>query len=91
MEPEVSQCVESLLVQQADFEETERSGDTVLADARFEEACSLGRLAKDHYGHVERLHRELSHCRLCEPSRGFVLAQRLASIWQLTSSESRPN
>lgn len=73
------------------FEEAERSGDTGLADARFEEACSLGCVAKDHYGHVERLHRDLSHNRLSEPARGFILAERLASIWQLTSRESRPN
>ena len=74
-----------------DFEEAERRGDIALADARFEEACSLGCVAKDHYGHVERLHRDLSQRRLSEPARGFLLAERLASIWQLTSSESRPN
>jgi hypothetical protein len=73
------------------FEDAERTGDTALADARFEEACSLGCVAKDHYGHVGRIHRELSHRRLSEPARGFVLAERLASIWQLTRSESRSN
>ncbi len=73
------------------FKAAELRGDTALADAWFEEACSLGCVAMDHYGHVERLHRDLSHCRLSEPARGFVLAERLASIWQLTRSESRPN
>jgi hypothetical protein len=73
------------------FEEAERRSDTVLADARFEEACSLGCVAMDHYGHVERLHRDLSHGQLSDPARGFLLAERLASIWQLTTSESRPN
>ena len=73
------------------FEEAERRGDTALADARFEEACSLGSVAKDHYGHVECLHRDLSHRRLSEPARGLLLAERLASSWQLTGSRSQPN
>jgi len=73
------------------FEEAERSGNTALADARFEEACSLGCVAKDHYGHVERLHPDLSHSKLSEPARAFILAERLASIWPMISRESRPN
>jgi hypothetical protein len=39
------------------FEEAERRGDTALADAGFAGACSRGCVAKDHYGHVEREHR----------------------------------
>ena len=73
------------------FEEAERRGEIALANVRFEEACSLGSVAKDHYGHVRRLHRDLSHRNLSEPARGFLLAERLASIWQLPSDESRPN
>jgi predicted RNA-binding protein YlqC (UPF0109 family) len=73
------------------FEHAELRGDTALADARFEEACSLGGVADDHYGHVARLHHCLSHGMLSEPARGFVLAERLASIWKILSSESRPN
>ena len=34
------------------FESAERGGDTVLADIRFEEACSLGTTATDSYGYV---------------------------------------
>jgi hypothetical protein len=73
------------------FELAELNGDTALADARFEEACSLGGVAKDHYGHVARLYRVLSHRRLSEPAWAFLLAERLASVWQLDSGESRPN
>jgi hypothetical protein len=73
------------------FEEAERRADIALADARFEEACSLGSMTKDHYGHVARLHRDLSYRRLAEPARAFLLAERLASIWHLTVSEHRPN
>lgn len=70
-----------------DFEAAERRGDTALADRRFEEACSLGSRAKDWYGHVERLYRELSSERLAEPTRGHALARRLAATWQLTDSD----
>jgi hypothetical protein len=73
------------------FEEAERSGDTALANVRFDEACTLGSVARDDYGHVERLNRDLSHGRLSEPARGFLLAERLASIWRLPSDKSRPN
>ncbi len=63
----------------AAFEEAERRGHHALADIRFEEACHLGSVATDHYGHVERLRRDLSLRGLSEPARGLLLAERLAS------------
>lgn len=67
------------------FEAAERRGERDGADGFFEEACSLGGVGEDHYGHVERIHNALTRGGLSEAGRGFVLAERMAAFWRLES------
>jgi hypothetical protein len=65
------------------FEAAEGCGYTALADRYFEEACSLGGVAQDHYGHIKRIHDELSKGNLGGIGRSDLRALRLAQVWAL--------
>jgi hypothetical protein len=63
------------------FEALEGFGATMLADRYFDEACSLGGVAGDDYGHIKRIHLALSKGHLADMGKSEARAQRLAQIW----------
>jgi hypothetical protein len=62
------------------FESAERRIDYHVADLRFDEACSLIPPARDWYGHVQRLERELVNGQWPDPVRAVGFAKRLRGL-----------